>query len=249
MVGHCNLTHKSIPTTIKFLCSYGGKILPRYPDGKLRYQGGETRVLAVDRSISFSELLVKLGEMCRTSVLTLRCQLPTEDLDALISITSDEDLANLIEEYDRAAAGTINSTHKIRAFLSNPTKYSTPKSLSPSSSISSISQTSNYNYDTTTTPTVMSPKSYLSSSPVPTLMSKSSSSRRPTVLVPPTTGRCIHQMASRQPVKLIPQPFYNNYEKVAAGKLPRQYAYCPTSTPPAGKTGHMYLIHNGNHWQ
>ncbi|KAF5746560.1 hypothetical protein HS088_TW06G00731 [Tripterygium wilfordii] len=42
------------PTTMKFLCSYGGKILPRYPDGKLRYLGGETRVLAVDRLISFS---------------------------------------------------------------------------------------------------------------------------------------------------------------------------------------------------
>jgi hypothetical protein len=41
-------------STVKFLCSYGGKILPRYPDGVLRYQGGHTRVLSVDRSISFS---------------------------------------------------------------------------------------------------------------------------------------------------------------------------------------------------
>ena len=41
-------------STVKFLCSYGGKILPRYPDGKLRYVGGETRVLAVDRSVSYS---------------------------------------------------------------------------------------------------------------------------------------------------------------------------------------------------
>lgn len=40
--------------TIKFLCSYGGKILPRYPDGRLRYIGGHTRVLAVDRSLPFS---------------------------------------------------------------------------------------------------------------------------------------------------------------------------------------------------
>ncbi|URD79552.1 PB1 domain containing protein [Musa troglodytarum] len=40
---------------IKFLCSYGGKILPRYPDGKLRYVGGHTRLVAVDRSISFSD--------------------------------------------------------------------------------------------------------------------------------------------------------------------------------------------------
>ena len=42
--------------TIKFLCSYGGKILPRYTDGKLRYVGGLTRVLSVDRSISFTGL-------------------------------------------------------------------------------------------------------------------------------------------------------------------------------------------------
>lgn len=40
--------------TLKFLCSYGGKILPRQIDGKLRYVGGLTRVLAVDRSVSFS---------------------------------------------------------------------------------------------------------------------------------------------------------------------------------------------------
>ncbi|KAK7827209.1 pectinesterase inhibitor 10 [Quercus suber] len=108
---------KPTTTTIKFLCSYGGKILPRYPDGKLRYLGGETRVLAVDRSISFSELLLKLGELCGTSV-SLRCQLPSEDLDALVSITSDEDLANLIEEYDKAASPP--SSLKVRAFLSPP---------------------------------------------------------------------------------------------------------------------------------
>ncbi|KAL2471560.1 PB1 domain-containing protein [Abeliophyllum distichum] len=37
------------------------RILPRYPDGKLRYHGGETRVLSVERSISFAELFMKLG--------------------------------------------------------------------------------------------------------------------------------------------------------------------------------------------
>lgn len=119
---------------IKLLCSYGGKILPRYPDGKLRYLGGETRVLAVDRSISFAELLVKLGELCGTSV-TLRCQLPSEDLDALVSVTSDEDLLNLIEEYDRAASSS--SPLKIRAFLL-PRKSIKKMSPPPSSSSSTI---------------------------------------------------------------------------------------------------------------
>ncbi|PWA96560.1 hypothetical protein CTI12_AA038910 [Artemisia annua] len=109
-------------TTIKFLCSYGGKILPRYPDCKLRYYGGETRVIAIDRSISFSELLVKLGELCGMQVV-LRCQLPTEDLDALVSITCDEDLVNLIEEY----GGTPSTSTKIRAFLTLSRKTSPPR--------------------------------------------------------------------------------------------------------------------------
>ncbi|KAK9995662.1 hypothetical protein SO802_020348 [Lithocarpus litseifolius] len=108
--------------TIKFLCSYGGKILPRFTDGALRYAGGLTRVLAVDRSISFTELMVKLGEFCGSSV-NLRCQLPTGDLETLISITSDEDLENVIEEYDRASSSSSSMNNrplKIRAVLSPP---------------------------------------------------------------------------------------------------------------------------------
>lgn len=54
--------------------------------------------------------MVRIGEFCGSSA-TLKCQLPNGDLETLVSITSDEDLANLIEEYDRA------SSSKIRAVL------------------------------------------------------------------------------------------------------------------------------------
>jgi hypothetical protein len=37
----------------KILCSFGGRIMPRPTDGALKYIGGETRVLAVPRSIRF----------------------------------------------------------------------------------------------------------------------------------------------------------------------------------------------------
>ena len=37
----------------KILCSFGGRIMPRPSDGALKYIGGETRVLAVPRSIPF----------------------------------------------------------------------------------------------------------------------------------------------------------------------------------------------------
>ncbi|KAJ8553930.1 hypothetical protein K7X08_024608 [Anisodus acutangulus] len=95
---------------IKFLYSYGGRIYPRRSDGKLRYIGGFTRVLSVERFISFAELMVKFGELCGSS-MSLKCKLPNEDLDVLISITCDEDLMNVIQEYDRV------SEMKIRAVL------------------------------------------------------------------------------------------------------------------------------------
>ncbi|GMH01246.1 hypothetical protein Nepgr_003085 [Nepenthes gracilis] len=126
---------KGTNSTVKFLCSYGGKILPRPSDGKLRYVGGHTRVLSVDRSVSFSELMVKLEELCGFSV-TLRCQLPSEDLDVLVSIKSDEDLANVIEEYDRANSSSMSTREqKIRAVLSSSKSL---KSVSVSLSASSV---------------------------------------------------------------------------------------------------------------
>ncbi|KAL6974413.1 hypothetical protein U1Q18_028596 [Sarracenia purpurea var. burkii] len=92
-----------------------------------------TKYLTPNHSSPSSNLLVKLEELCGSSV-SLRCQLPTEDLDALVSITPDEDLANLIEEYDRVASPT--SALKIRAFLFPP--RTTKKISSPSCPVLSM---------------------------------------------------------------------------------------------------------------
>ncbi|GAU35794.1 hypothetical protein TSUD_155690 [Trifolium subterraneum] len=119
--------------TIKFLFSYGGKILPRLTDGKLRYSGGHTRVLALPPPISFSGLMVKLMELCVSSSVTLKCPLPNGDLETLISITSDVDLATIIEEYDRASS-SLTHPLKIRVILSPPKSV---KKLSPPPSSSS----------------------------------------------------------------------------------------------------------------
>lgn len=99
---------------VKFLCSYGGRILPRPGDGKLRYAGGDTRVVAASRSISFADLIAKMSKVFGSAVL-LKCQLPTEDLDALVSVKSDEDLENMLEEYERFAAR--EGLFKVRAIL------------------------------------------------------------------------------------------------------------------------------------
>ena len=85
---------------VKFLCSYGGKIQPRAHDNLLAYIGGDTKILAVDRNIKFSAIMAKLSSLCNDDVC-FKYQLPGEDLDALISVTNDEDLEHMMVEYDR----------------------------------------------------------------------------------------------------------------------------------------------------
>lgn len=51
------------PPRVRFMCSFGGKILPRPHDNQLRYVGGDTRIVAVHRSISFPALLLKLSKL------------------------------------------------------------------------------------------------------------------------------------------------------------------------------------------
>ncbi|KAL3512749.1 hypothetical protein ACH5RR_025466 [Cinchona calisaya] len=110
-----NSDYNSCTKSVKFLYSYNGQILPRRSDGVLRYIGGHTRVLSVERSISFAELLVKFGELTEES-MNLKCKLPNEDLDVLVSVKSDEELRNMIDEYDRVSEVT-HLEMKIRAVL------------------------------------------------------------------------------------------------------------------------------------
>ncbi|XVF25925.1 hypothetical protein REPUB_Repub13aG0255700 [Reevesia pubescens] len=104
-------------TRVRFMCSFGGKILPRPHDNKLRYVGGDTRIVAVHRSTSFSALLTKLSKLSGIGNVSVKYQLPNEDLDALISVTTDEDLENMMEEYDRLAQNHNPRLDRLRLFL------------------------------------------------------------------------------------------------------------------------------------
>ncbi|KAF2293919.1 hypothetical protein GH714_005671 [Hevea brasiliensis] len=103
---------------VKFLCSYGGKILPRTADGQLKYVGGDTRVIAVPRDISFSELMKKLSSEFEGDMV-LKYQVIPENLDVLVSVRTDEDIKHMLDEYARHES---EGTAKLRAFLfpSNP---------------------------------------------------------------------------------------------------------------------------------
>ncbi|CAK8561321.1 unnamed protein product [Lathyrus sativus] len=84
---------------IKCLCSFGGRILPRPSDGKLRYVGGQTRILRLRKDISWPDLR-RRTLLIYNLLHVLKYQLPGEDLDALVSVSSDEDLQNMMEEYN-----------------------------------------------------------------------------------------------------------------------------------------------------
>jgi len=84
---------------MKCLCSFGGRILPRPRDGKLRYVGGKTHLIRLRKDISWLELSQK-AVFIYNLVHVLKYQLPGEELDALVSVSTDEDIQNMMEEYN-----------------------------------------------------------------------------------------------------------------------------------------------------
>ncbi|KAL1185305.1 hypothetical protein V6Z11_A01G106300 [Gossypium hirsutum] len=107
-------TSDGTSTKMKVLCSFGGKILPRPSDRKLRYVGGETRIIRIRKDISWQELKQKiLAIYDQTEVI--KYQLPGEDFDALVSVSSDEDLQNMMEECNELL--DKEASQKLRMFL------------------------------------------------------------------------------------------------------------------------------------
>ncbi|KAK7321291.1 hypothetical protein VNO77_31781 [Canavalia gladiata] len=112
-------------TKVKLMCSYGGKIQPRPHDNHLTYVTGDTKILTVDRAVKFSALMAKLSSLTNaaTNNSFFKYQLPGEDLDALISVTNDEDLHHMMLEYDRLCRVSPRPA-RLRLFLFPPASSS-----------------------------------------------------------------------------------------------------------------------------
>lgn len=99
---------------LKAMCSFGGKILPRPSDGKLRYVGGETRVIRIRKDITWKVLWQKVVAIYDLTHI-VKYQLPGEDFDALVTVSCDEDLQNMLEECNVLEDG--DPSKKLRIFL------------------------------------------------------------------------------------------------------------------------------------
>lgn len=125
------------------MVSFGGKILPRPHDNQLRYVGGDTRIVAINRPTTFSLLLAKLSKLLPPQPssaavdFTVKYQLPNEELDALITVSTDEDVENMMEEFDRLSLSSSNKIPRLRLFLF-PASSNGEDEDSRSSSIASL---------------------------------------------------------------------------------------------------------------
>ncbi|KAJ4829913.1 hypothetical protein Tsubulata_025145 [Turnera subulata] len=132
---------------VRFMCSFGGKILPRPHDNQLRYVGGDTRIVAVHRSTTFSTLITKLSKLSGIVNLSVKYQLPNEDLDALISVTTDEDVENMMEEYDRVLLNQNPRSARLRLFLFNNNGGEESRASSISSLLDGSANRENWFFD------------------------------------------------------------------------------------------------------
>lgn len=74
-------------------------------------------MVAFPRSISYSSLLTKLAKLSSNIDINIKYQLPNEDLDALISVSTDEDVENMMEEYERLIQSGNSKAARLRLFL------------------------------------------------------------------------------------------------------------------------------------
>ncbi|PKU59582.1 hypothetical protein MA16_Dca023942 [Dendrobium catenatum] len=84
---------------VNIRCRFGGKLMPRLSDGALHYVGGRTRITDFRRDLTLQELYCKMEEIYGGPA-NICYKLPDQNLDRLVSISTAEDLKNMLNKYD-----------------------------------------------------------------------------------------------------------------------------------------------------
>lgn len=105
---------------VRLRVSFRGQFMRESNKQEWKYMGGQSILESVPAGFKYSDVMFKLCEKIDGAV-TLKYQLPGEDLDpdALISVTDDDDLKEMFEEYFRGLRmpGTPVKTFRLRVFL------------------------------------------------------------------------------------------------------------------------------------
>ncbi|GBG91739.1 hypothetical protein CBR_g53553 [Chara braunii] len=100
---------------VKLMCRFGGQIRSTGLDNRLTYVGGDTRIQTVNRDVSYAELMKKLTDFYGQPLI-LKYQLSNEGLDTLVTVSCEEDLVNMMEEYD-AEVRSERTGARLKVFL------------------------------------------------------------------------------------------------------------------------------------
>ncbi|KAL0910919.1 hypothetical protein M5K25_019016 [Dendrobium thyrsiflorum] len=104
---------------VKLCCKFGGKLMPRLSDGALHYVGGRTHIMVFPRDITLQEFYCKMEDTYGGPVV-ICYKLSDQDLHTLISISSDEELDNMMEECDCLLEASEYESAKVQVFLFPP---------------------------------------------------------------------------------------------------------------------------------
>ncbi|KAL0921436.1 hypothetical protein M5K25_008505 [Dendrobium thyrsiflorum] len=101
---------------VNIRCRFGGKLMPRLSDGALHYVGGRTRITDFRRDTTLQDLYCKMEDIYGGPVV-ICYKLPDQNLDSLVSISSAEDLNNMLDEYDYLKEASSCGYPRLHVFL------------------------------------------------------------------------------------------------------------------------------------
>lgn len=110
---------------VPILCNYGGDFVIK--SGEYMYEGGNTRLIVVCRSIKQCDLLLKVNEICRPIVIsTVKYKYPDlrSDSTSLVLIINDDDVFNMMQVFPQSSAPIL--LYAISALQSPSNSISTP---------------------------------------------------------------------------------------------------------------------------
>ncbi|CAI0547613.1 unnamed protein product [Linum tenue] len=123
---------------LRLMCSYGGQIIPRPQTKSLFYAGGDTRIITLPTTAANPTLPTLAAHLAASLRLgtpfTLKYQLPFHDLDSLITLSTDEDVAIMLDEHNRV----FPAPARIRLFVF-PAKSATVAGAKPASNAAELS--------------------------------------------------------------------------------------------------------------
>ncbi|DBA94196.1 hypothetical protein WJX77_007431 [Trebouxia sp. C0004] len=118
-----DLQRPNSPGKMKFVCRWGGELV-QDSQGRLAFEGGETRLCTLPKAVRYRDFVTKLRELTGQpgapgTEMVLKYQLPGHNMEELISLRTNEDLEEFKDEHDDLASNFTQGSpaQRLRLFV------------------------------------------------------------------------------------------------------------------------------------